>query len=591
MRTGLIPFVVMFSASLALAQTYDVAMLEVTGDPPAVAGPLSIFGDTSPTLSEYVSILHDAAADDELEGVIVRMKDATLSTSEIEEIGRAMGDVRDAGKGVYFFAENFGTAELLLGSYADEVILQQGGAVSLPGLYMEEMYLADTLDWLGLRADFVQIGDYKGADEAITRTSPSKAWDENISGLLDAMYANMRRVLMEGRGLTEQEMDAAMDALWWADGPRAIESGLIDAEVDLTELFDHIEASARVRGWSGEKVAYRGELGPGEEGVDYSNPLLIFAELFQPKHRQTTGPTIALLHINGAIVDGDSTPAGPFGGASVGSRTIRNAIKKIARDENIEGVIVRIDSPGGSAIASEVIWQGLRRLAAEKPVWVSVGSMAASGGYYIAVGGQKIYVDESSIVGSIGVVGGKISYGGLLDKVKVHVVGRARGPHAAMSSPTGGWDDHDKALIRERMIETYEQFTARVETGRPGIELDKTAEGRLFLGRDAVALKMADEVGTLDDALNDMADTLGLEEFDVMDFPEPPSLDEMLSNAFGGFMSSPIGGGASLREQLAAARALLGDERFTLLRDAAAMGTMLSREPVLLTTPGIVIFR
>ncbi len=590
MRTGWITLAAVFFVSVSRAQTYDVAMLEVTGDPPAAAGPMSMFGEGSPTLSDYISALHDAAADDELEGVIVRVKDAVLTTSEIEEIGQAMGVARDSGKAVYLFAENYGTGELLLGSYADEVILQQGGSVSLPGLYMEEMYLADTLEWLGLRADFVQIGDYKGADETITRSSPSEAWEENISGLLDSMYANMRRILMEGRGLDERGMDRAMEEVWWADGPRAIGAGLIDAEVDLTELFDHIGASARERGWSGEKVAYRGELGPDEAGMDYSNPLLLFAELFKPARRQTTGPTIAVLHVAGAIVDGDSTPAGPFGGASVGSRTIRNAIKAIAKDENIEGVVVRIDSPGGSAIASEVIWQGLRRLSADKPVWVSVGSMAASGGYYIAVGGEKIYVDESSIVGSIGVVGGKISYGGVLDKVKVRVVGRARGPHAAMSSPTSGWDDRDKALIRERMLETYERFTARVEAGRPGIDLDKTAEGRLFLGRDAVALKMADEVGTLDDALRDLADSLGLDTFDVMDFPEPPSLDELISNAFGGFLLSPIGSDA-LREKLALARAALGDERFRALRDAAAMGAMLSREPVLLTSPGILLFR
>ncbi|USN98490.1 MAG: signal peptide peptidase SppA [Phycisphaeraceae bacterium] len=581
---------VLTAGLVACAQTYDVRMLEIKGDPPVMDSPFSMFGEASPTLRDYVDLLHDAADDPDLEGLIVRVKDATLNVSEVEEIGQAMREVHDAGKTVYMFAEGYDTAEVLLASYADDAMLQQGGGVSFPGVYMEEMYLADTLGWLGLEANFVQIGDYKGADETITRSAPSKAWDENISGLLDAMYANMRGIVKDGRGLSDAELDQAMDEAWWADGDTAIDAGLIDAEVDLTGMLDHVESYAIASGWTGDGVSYKGELGPGEESVDFANPLLIFAQLFQPVKRQTTGPTIALLHINGTIIDGDSTPEGPFSSASVGSRTIRNAIKQIAKDDNIEGVIVRIDSPGGSAIASEVIWQGLHRLAQDKPVWVSVGSMAASGGYYIAVGGQTIYVDRASIVGSIGVVGGKIALAGLLDKGHVHVVGRARGPHADLFSSTEPWSEAEMAMIRSKMTETYDQFTGRVTAGRPGIDLSKTAEGRLFLGRDAVKLKMADKVGSLDDALNDMASSLSLKEYDVMDFPEPPSLEDMLSQAFGGMIKAPIGS-ESLGEKLAMLKGVLGEQRFNALRDAVTMGAMLKTEPVLLTSPQIVTFK
>jgi protease-4 len=578
------------SAAGVLADEYGVAMLEISGAPPAMESGLSMFAETAPTVRWYVDTLYDASADDGLDALIVRMKDAELSTSDIEEIGQAIAWVREAGKTVYMFAENYGPGELLMGAYADEVIVQQGGSVMLPGLYMEEMYLADTLEWLGLDADFVQIGDYKGANEMMTRSSPSPAWEQNISGLLDAMYATMRETLKAGRGLDDAGLDRAMDKGWMADGATAIDAGLIDAEVDLTELMGHVEARAKEQGLPVESLAYRGELGGGEEAaMDMSNPFLVFSQLFQPTHRRTTGPTLAVLHINGAIVDGDSTPEGPFSSASVGSRTIRNAIKKIAADENIKGVVVRIDSPGGSAIASEIIWQGLTRLSEDKPVWVSVGSMAASGGYYILVSGDRVYVNPSSIVGSIGVVGGKVALGGLMDKAHIKVVPRARGPHAAMFSSVEGWDEQEMALIREKMTETYALFTDRVAQGRPGIDLSKTAEGRLFLGQDAVRLSMADEVGTLDDALEDLAADLALDEYEIMDFPEPPSLEEILSQAFGGMIRTPLGS-AGLGERLAFLREVLGPRRFEALRDAFTMGMMLRSEPVLLTAPRVISF-
>lgn len=588
----------LFSAGLlalvvasAPADPYAVAMLEISGSPPAAPSGLAMFGDATPTLRSYVRTLHDAAADDSLNAVIVRMKDAELNTAQIEELGQVMGVVRESGKTVYLFAESFGPGELLLGSFADEVILQQGGGVMLPGLYMEEMFLADTLAWVGLDADFVQIGDYKGASEMMTRSAPSPQWEENISGLLDAMYAEMRGTLKAGRGLDDAGLDRAMDLGWMADGPTAIDAGLIDAEVDLTDLMKHIETRARESGFPVDRVAYRGELGgKAEKAMDLSNPFLALSRLFQPAKRRTAGPTLAVLHIDGAIVDGDSTPEGPFSSASVGARTVRNAIKQIAADKNIQGVVVRIDSPGGSAIASEVIWQGLRRLAESKPVWVSVGSMAASGGYYIAVGGQKIFVNPSSIVGSIGVVGGKVSLAGLLEKGRVRVVPRARGPHAAMFGMTRGWNDQELDLIRAKMTETYDLFTDRVREGRPGIDLSRTAEGRLFLGRDAVRLRMADELGTLDEALERLAESLALESYEVMDFPEPPTLDEILSRAFGGFIGAPGSLPTGASEQLSLLREVLGPKRFAALRDAFTMGLMLRREPVLLTAPRVLSF-
>ncbi len=573
-------------AGFSAAAPYRVGMLEIEGAPPTRSAGMALFGPATHTVGDYINALHDAGNNDEINAVIVRLKDAMLSTTDVAEIGQAMDAFRESGKDLYMFAEGYGTAELLTACHADHAIIQQGGAVSLPGIYMEEMFLADTFEWLGVEADFVQVGDYKGANEMYENAAPSEAWDQNISGLLDAMYADIRGTLKAGRGLDDAALDAAMERAWMADGETAIDAGLIDAEVDLADLLDHVEQQAITGGWSGDEFLYAGNLIDDEStSADMSNPFLVFSQMFQPVRRVTTGPTIAVLHIDGAIMDGDSTPEGPFSSASVGSRTIRNAIKQIGKDDNIEGVIVRIDSPGGSAIASEVIWQGLDRLSEEKPVWVSVGSMAASGGYYIAVGGEKIFVNESSIVGSIGVVGGKLSFGDLIDRAKINIVPRARGPHADMFGMVSGWDEAETALVRQKMAETYSLFTSRVEQGRPAIDLSKTAEGRLFLGRDAVELGMADRVGTLADATESLASELGLYQYDLMDFPEPPSFEEMIGQALGGFVSAPIGA-----EKIEMLRSVLGDRRFAALRDAWSRASMLRHEPVLLTAPSVLSF-
>jgi protease-4 len=324
-----------------------------------------------------------------------------------------------------------------------------------------------------------------------------------------------------------------------------------------------------------------------------SNPFALLDMFASAGERGPTGPTIALLHIDGPIVDGESKPGGLMGEASVGSLTIRKALAEIEASDLVKGVVVRINSPGGSAIASESIWQGLRRVAESRPVWVSVGSMAASGGYYIAVAGDKMYVNPSSIVGSIGVVGGKIAMGGVYDKLKIHVVERARGPRASIMSSVAPWNDEQRALVRSRMQETYDLFTKRVATGRPGIDLAATAEGRLFDGRRAIDLKMADQIGGVEDAIRELAVAVGLPEgaYDVLDYPAPPTLTEVLSDAMERFGMGASAPGVGLDAIAAGVRDVVGPRAWPSLRDAAAALLQLRKEPVILASPRVLLFR
>ncbi len=577
----------LLTAATPAAATPSVAVIEIEGTPAARSAGMSWLGDEASTLRDYVETFDTVAFDDEFDGLVVRLRDSALGMTHVEELGAAMLRVRDAGKKVHVFAEGYGPGEIMLGSFADEVIVQSGGMVSLPGMHMEEMFLADTLSWLGVQAQLIQVGDYKGANEMMTRSSPSDAWDENIEALLDGLFESQRSIVGTGRGLDADELDAAMSVAWWADADDAIEAGLIDAAVDLPDIRDHLANTY------GDRPRWIKNPYTVESTLDTSNPFALMTEIFGAGAAANVieGPSIAVLHIAGTIIDGDSSSGGLLGGGeSVGSRTIRNTIEEILNEDDIKGVIVRVDSPGGSAIASEVMWQGIQRLKQEKPVWVSVGSMAASGGYYILSAGDRVYVNPSSIVGSIGVVGGKYAMGDLYDKLKINVVERSRGPAASLNSSARPWDVAEQALIREKMTETYELFTQRVTAGRPGIDLSQTAEGRLFVGRDAVELNMADEVGGLDDAISDMASHVGLAAPDIVEYPLPPTFDELLEQMLGGFVQSPT---LSQRqsELVEALRMLMGEERFAAVRDSLAALTLLRDEHVLLVSPRALIIR
>lgn len=592
-------FLTVWVAGAATTARADVGVgwIEING--PLLEQPEALtaaFGlKSGQTLRSVVNALHAAAARADVEAVVLRLRQPALTMSQVEELGEAVRDVRDAGKKVHLFTEIYGTAETALAAYVDDAMIQAGSTVSFPGLYTEEMYLADALRWLGVEPDFVQIGKYKGAEETYVNTAPSPPWDKNYSRLLDEMYAAMRTTIKNGRGMSDSRLDKAMERAFMATPEQAIKAGLIDAEVDRLDLTDHLKDIYH------DEVRYITGLTPTTGGtLDMANPFALFQMLSNPARQHPTRATIAVLHIDGPIVDGESKQSSPLGGANVGALTIRKALKAIEDDPLVKGVVVRINSPGGSAIASESIWLGIRRVAEIKPVWVSVGSMAASGGYYIAVSGDRIYVNPSSIVGSIGVVGGKFALGGAYDKLHLHIVPRARGPHANMFSAVSPWSDEDRDLIRQRMTDTYNLFVDRVKSGRRGIDISKTAEGRLFAGESAIKMRLADRIGSLDDTLSDLAETLQLREgaYDVLDYPAPKTLDEIMQGFLGLGLAQAGGasnGSASLPGALAAKVAglvgLLGPQAWAQARDALGAMMLLRKEPVLLVAPRILLFR
>lgn len=575
-----------------VADKAKVTMITLDDAPRERPGKLDwLTGSASrPTLRQIVEAIDDVADDDAAAGLLIRVRDADLAATQIEEIGSAITRVRQAGKRVHVFAENFGMHEVKLGSYADGVLGQQGGGVSVSGVYMEEMYLADTLAWAGVKADLVQVGPYKGANEQMTRSAPSPEWSQNIDQLLDSLYAAARQPILDGRRMSSDRLDNAMSEAWLADMDDAVKLGLIDQAIDLPDLSKSLaDAYGKDVVLDDIDVGDAGELDPNT-----INPFAFMSIFNKKPDTKPTGPALAVVYVDGAIVDGDSTDGGFMGEASVGSRTIRNALADIADEDNFKGVLLRINSPGGSANASEVMWQGLKRLAAKKPVWVSVGGMAASGGYYIASAGDKIFVDPSSIVGSIGVVGGKYSMTGLYDTFKVHITSRSRGPKAGMFASDRAWTPEELASVRSKMTQTFELFKSRVAAGRPNADLSKTAGGWVFAGQKAIDLGLADEIGGESEALDALAAAVNLPDtYDVYEFPAPRALSEVLQDAMQGFggASSPVRSSGVSQGAFEAIRALVGDDAWRQLAPSVQGLMQLRKDPVLLMSPHVVIIK
>lgn len=574
----------------------SVAYLQLKGEAPErerMAASLFAVSEGPRTLREIVDAIDDAAQPSrKVDGLVVRLLEFGLKSSQIDEIGAALTRFRATGKKVHIFTEIYGPGELALASFTDEVLMQKGGAVSLPGMYMEEMFLADALNSIGVTPDFVQIGDYKGAQEMYANSRPSPQWDQNINQLLDSLFARSVERIAKGRGMTREQVEAAMGACFLADGAMAEKYHLIDATIDRLDLDAHLEAQY------GKDFAWDPTLSPKKkDGPDLASMGFFeaFAQVMKMLDKSAstrTRDTIAIVHIDGAIMDGESSEGGFLSEPTVGSLTIRKTLAELEDDDLVKGVVVRINSPGGSAIASDSIWIGVRRLAKVKPVWVSVGSMAASGGYYIAVAGDKIYVTPSSIVGSIGVVGGKLALQGLYDKLHINVVARSRGPMATVMSALSPWSEKERGLVRARMQETYDLFVSRVTAGRPKIDIAQTAEGRLFAGDKAIELKMADRIGGIDIAISELASSLGLAKgsYDVVDFPAPKTFEEMLE---GLFPMAQTASAASLPDSasLQTLRALVGPSAWSQLQAALQGAMLLRQEPVVLVTPSVLIVK
>lgn len=432
-------------------------------------------------------------------GIFVRLGSATLGLSGAQEVGARLGALRKRGIPVVCHADGYDNASLLLAaSGCSRIWVSPAGGVDSVGLSAQLIYARSLLDRLHVSVDFLQIGKYKGAEEPFTRDGPSPEARETLVGALRGMRTAWLDGITQGRG--KPDLAAVVE-----DGPftpeDALAKGLIDAVGYVDEARDDTKKLTGV-----DQLTMR--FGSPEGSPPASRGLV---GILRSLGGSGSGgaPHIAVVPAIGPISMG-GTPSLPFGGGGgISEQELGRVLTRLGKEASVKAVVIRLDSPGGSALASDLLWKRLMDLREKKPLVFSIGSMAASGGYYMASTATKIVADSTSLIGSIGVVGGKLAVGKALEEIGVHAETIAASPdpgsaaRASYVSPFMPWDAPTREKVRATMTSVYNLFLRRVAEGRK-TTVDKVApfaEGRVFGGVEAKERGMIDELGGFQEAL------------------------------------------------------------------------------------------
>lgn len=506
---------------------------------------VSLFSQEGSTpLRSLQDRLRELAGRDDLKALLLRVGDVGIGMAAAQELRASLVEFKGEGKrGLHCHTESASNIQYYLLSACDSIGLAPTGGVVVSGVAAMPMHLKGLLDKLGIQADFLHVGDYKGAAEPLTLDEPSDAMNTTIAGILDQSYASLVEGIAQGRGLEAGAVRTLIDTAMYT-APEAVAAKLVDSEVTYEAYRSKIAGELP---W--KKIGVEDQEEPGFAKI------MELAGL-QPRKRDRADH-IAVVYAVGGIIDGAGD--GLIGAREeIASRTLVAALRALTEADSVKAVVLRVDSGGGSALASELIWHAMDDLKAAKPVVVSMGGVAASGGYYISAGANRIYADENTLTGSIGVVGGKLAIGGALEKLGVKSFPVGRGKRALMWSSLGAWNADQRAAIQKMMEDIYKVFVQRVADGRGKTyaQIHEIAQGRVWTGKAALANGLVDEIGGLDAALAHATQLAGMEspgELEV--YPPKPTLVDFVSS---------FAPGVSVEQSN-----LLGEVRLLLGTDAA----------------------
>jgi protease-4 len=466
-------------------------------------------------LTDVVDAIDRGARDPRVKVLVARIGSGGMGLAHIQEIRDAVARFRAAGKPALAFAETFGefgpgNGGYYLASAFEKIYLQPSGDVNVTGLIYEVPFIRGTLEKLGVEPEMGQRQEYKNAMNFYTDRALNEPFRESMQALMDSQFSQIVRGVAESRGLDEATARARFDAGPFL-GREAQEAGLVDGLV----YRDEVEEMARDVAGSGAKI------------------LALDRYLRAAGRPHRSGPTVALVQGHGAVVRGSNRYSPTDGSASMGSDSVTRALRAAIEDSGVKAILFRVDSPGGSYVASDAIWRETARAReAGKPVIVSMGNLAGSGGYFVAMNADKIVAEPGTITASIGVLGGKLLTREFWSRLGVSWDDVATSAHARMWTGT-----YPYGTARERFEDAldriYEDFTSRVAEGRdlPIEKVLELARGRIWTGEDAKRLGLVDELGGMDTALGLVRQALQLPEdapLRVRRFPARRSMLELL---------------------------------------------------------------
>lgn len=506
-----------------------VVALTLDGDYPEGPGSPGIFGDLEPSLASIVQRMDAAAADKDVVAVWLKIDDLAIGRAKIYELRGAIARLRKANKPVYCELTTASAGQYLLATACDQIVMPPSGVLVIPGVRAEITFFKGLLDKLGLEFDVLKMGKYKGAAEPMTRREMSKPLRESYESLVDDNYQDMLSVITANRRLKDYEAKTYVDrGLFTADDAK--KAGLIDEVLYADQLEDVIKKKLNVEKIDIVKNYKKKKIDADFSGLSGMVKLMDIMMGGKPSATVGKKPRIAVVYAVGPIVEGKSNK-GMFGSSVLGSTSLIAALCKAADDPKVVAVVLRIDSPGGSATASDLIWRQTTRM--KKPVIASMGDVAGSGGYYIAMGAQKIYAAPCTLTGSIGVIGGKLVTKGMYDKLGLNTEVIARGANSGAMSARQPFSPGERKVWMEMLEDTYRRFVSKAAEGRKMTydKLEELAQGRVYTGMTAKKLGLIDELGTLEDAIAAAKTSAGLKadaDVDLLVLPEPKTIFEQI---------------------------------------------------------------
>lgn len=545
------------SDNTVLTYTFENELPE-TQPMPSLSGPL-LFPPL--LLHDLISVLDTAAADPKITGFLARIKPNMLSIAQVQELRDALARFRESGKFAYVFATSYGDfsngmKDYYLASAFGDIWLQPIGSVSITGLSGQLPFFKDTLDKVGVKADMIARAEYKTAVEPMTRSFPSKENDQMTERLLSTLNSQMVSGMAESRDLLPEYMQALIDRAPLT-AEQALEVKLIDRIGYLDEMVDDAREKSGgadvAKFWEAD-LYYDHMNRQHEKGLRQKiEEREIEHEIDEDKKIDIAPSRVALILANGAIMPGDTNDvhmAAPIGGGPVlSAEKISAALHSARKDPRVGAIVLRIDSPGGSATASESIARAVERAQTDgKPVVISMSTAAASGGYWISAKAHKIYAQPATLTGSIGVIGGKVAIGGLLDKIGVNIAEYNYGRQAGLWSSIETFSAEERDKVNQMLDYTYDAFLSRVSEGR-NIPIERLrnelAAGRVWTGAEAVKLGLVDEIGGLNNALDDarlIVDAQNPAAIEIIEYPAKKSpLEEVIDLLMHGVpMQSPV---------------------------------------------------
>jgi protease-4 len=440
-----------------------------------------------PSVDSFALALERVAADPRVKGVVLIVSGLSAGSATLASLRASILRLRQAGKQCIAYLHDLDTWSYYLASACDEILAPESASFRAAGLWTEAVFLKDTLALVGLEADFEAIAEYKVSPDTLRRSEMTAPHREMLESLLDSLYGEVISAVAEGRGVTEERIQILLDAVPLT-AVQASEAGLLDGvcyEDELPHRLGTPETPTTLVAWD---TAQRQLVQPG---------------------RWHSRQGIGVISLVGTIVQGPSQRPPipiplplPLPSAQAGSDTLVQQLRAAARNKRLAAVILHVDSPGGSAFASDLIWREVANLRRVKPVIVYMSNRAASGGYYVSAPASEIVAQATTLTGSIGIWGGKIVSRGLYDKLQAGRQSVSRGRAAGMYADTAPFSNEERAKVRADIGTGYASFKARVAEGRAlsDDEVEAVARGRVWTGEQALTHGLVDSLGDLRDA-------------------------------------------------------------------------------------------